>query len=275
VRLEVTPPEAEVYVDGFLAGSVEEFDGFFQHLSLDPGAREIVIYLDGYRTLREKLHVSPGRSYKLKRVLEPLATGETSEPPPRETRPMPPVRVEKTPGLERMPSGFVAAPDFKFSEIDSESANLLGGYAGWFTDRKLFLGAGAYFLTSGPAGADLKYGGGLVEWFARRSDRFNLSFRGLVGAGSGSVAVGLDDLPEPLTGGRPARRPRFHGFPRGARIEEGFFVAEPQAALSYAFTSWLRLGAGAGYRFVGLADGLEDRFRGPTASAFLQFGTVY
>jgi hypothetical protein len=42
----------------------------------------MVIYLDGYRTLREKLHLSPGASHKLRRELEPLAPGETSEPPP-------------------------------------------------------------------------------------------------------------------------------------------------------------------------------------------------
>jgi hypothetical protein len=55
LRLEVKPPEAEVYLDSYLAGTVEEFDGFFQRLRLSPGTHEIVIYLDGYRTLREKL----------------------------------------------------------------------------------------------------------------------------------------------------------------------------------------------------------------------------
>lgn len=186
----------------------------------------------------------------------------------------------ETEGLERIQNGFVVAPDFKFSEMDGESANLLGGYAGWLTDRKLFLGGGAYWLTNGPAGSDLAYGGALVEWFAQRSDRFNLSFRGLVGLGTGSVAIDVDEFPEPgfpEHGGRGARGGRrfSHRFPTSVRVDEGFFVAEPQANASYTFTSWMRLGVGAGYRFIGAASGLESRFRGPTASISLQFGKFY
>lgn len=187
----------------------------------------------------------------------------------------------ETRDLERIQSGFVVAPDFKFSELDSESANLLGGYAGWLSDRKLFLGGGAYWLTNGPSGADLAYGGALVEWFAQRSDRFNLSFRGLVGLGTGSVAIDVDEFPEPAfpdrgRGPHGTRGGRFpHPFPSSVRVDEGFFVAEPQANASYTFTSWLRLGVGAGYRLIGAANGLESRFRGPTASVSLQFGSFY
>jgi hypothetical protein len=182
----------------------------------------------------------------------------------------------ETRGLETIQSGFVAAPDFKFSELDGEFANLLGGYAGWLTDRKLFIGGGAYWLTNGPAGADLTYGGALVEWFAQRNDRFNVSFRGLVGAGTGRLAVDVDadEFPQPVFGGRGRHR-GFHGFPSSVRVEEGFFVAEPQAVASYTYTPWLRLGAGAGYRFIGAASGLESRLRGPTASVSLQFGKFY
>ena len=70
LRIEVKPVEAEVYVDGYLAGSVDEFDGFFQRLNLAPGAHEVVLYLDGYRTIREKLYLSPGASYKLRRAMD-------------------------------------------------------------------------------------------------------------------------------------------------------------------------------------------------------------
>ncbi len=82
LRLEIKPVEAEVYVDGYLAGIVDEFDGFFQRLNLTPGAHDIVIYLDGYRTIREKLYLSPGASYKIRRAMEPLAPGETNEARP-------------------------------------------------------------------------------------------------------------------------------------------------------------------------------------------------
>ena len=184
------------------------------------------------------------------------------------------------PDLERIQGGFVVAPDFKFSEMDGESANLLGGYAGWLTDRKLFIGAGAYWLTNGTAGSELAYGGALVEWFPHRSDRFNLSLRGLLGAGTGAVGVDIGEFPEPPTfGGHRGRGGRFshqpHRFASTVLVHEGFYVAEPQANASFTFTNWLRLGVGAGYRLIGGASGLESRFRGPTASISLQFGKFY
>lgn len=178
--------------------------------------------------------------------------------------------------LEKISSGFVVAPDFKFSEMDGESANLLGAYAGWLTDRKLLLGAGAYWLTSGAGGADLTYGGALVEWFVQRNDRFNLSFRGLLGAGTGTLSVDVGDFPEPVFRNRRGRGDRFpHQFPSTVRVEEGFFVAEPQANASITITQWLRLGVGAGYRLIGAASGLESRLRGPTASVSVQLGRFY
>ena len=183
----------------------------------------------------------------------------------------------ETEDLERIQSGFVVAPDFKFSELDGESANLLGGYAGWLTDRKLFIGAGAYWLTNGSVGSELSYGGALVEWFPQRNEKFNLSFRGLVGAGTGALGVDIGEFPEPTTfGGHRGRGGRFpHRFPSTVLVHEGFFVAEPQANASFTFTNWLRLGVGAGYRLIGGASGLESRFRGPTASVSLQFGKFY
>jgi hypothetical protein len=82
VRLEVTPRDAEVYVDGYAAGRVDDFDGIFQRLRLRPGSHEIVIYLSGYRTIRQNLYLNPRSDQKVKYTLERLAAGEVSEPPP-------------------------------------------------------------------------------------------------------------------------------------------------------------------------------------------------
>jgi len=105
LRIEVKPVEAEVYVDGYLAGSVDEFDGFFQRLNLTPGAHEIAIYLDGHRTIREKLYLSPRASYKLRRAMEPLAQGETTEARP-EPLPEPEAAIESRPEPSVSVSGF-------------------------------------------------------------------------------------------------------------------------------------------------------------------------
>ena len=55
VRLEVKPKEAEVYVDGFYAGIVDDFDGTFQRLRVPPGEHELELWLEGYRTVRQKV----------------------------------------------------------------------------------------------------------------------------------------------------------------------------------------------------------------------------
>jgi len=51
VRLRVKPSNASVYVDGFLAGIVDDFDGAFQRLRLEPGPHRIEIRAQGYQPL--------------------------------------------------------------------------------------------------------------------------------------------------------------------------------------------------------------------------------
>ncbi|MGE3510097.1 MAG: PEGA domain-containing protein [Vicinamibacterales bacterium] len=87
VRLDVRPRDAQVYVDGYFAGEVDQFDGAFQRLRLPPGQHEIVVYKEGYRSIRERLYLPANSSRKLTRDLDRLAAGEPHEPPPV---PMPP-----------------------------------------------------------------------------------------------------------------------------------------------------------------------------------------
>jgi hypothetical protein len=82
VRLLVTPREAAVYVDGYYAGIVDDFDGVFQSLALSPGAHEITVYLEGYRTVQQKLYLTRNKSFKVRYALQPVAADEQSEPPP-------------------------------------------------------------------------------------------------------------------------------------------------------------------------------------------------
>jgi hypothetical protein len=81
VRVIATPKDAAVYVDGFYAGTVHDFNDWWQGLPLPPGGHEIVLYLDGYRTIQQRLYVSPGSTYKLRGTMEPLPPGGMSEPP--------------------------------------------------------------------------------------------------------------------------------------------------------------------------------------------------
>jgi hypothetical protein len=48
LRLKVKPRHAEVYVDGYFVGTVDQFDGVFQRLRLRTGAHRVEIRADGY-----------------------------------------------------------------------------------------------------------------------------------------------------------------------------------------------------------------------------------
>lgn len=126
VRLQVTPGETEVYVDSYLAGTVNQFDGFFERLRLRPGQHEITLYLDGHRSVTQTLYLQPGGDFRLKHTMAPLAPGETPsqrpEPPPappaQSVAPPPPTAasppVAQTPGVPPAPSSglLVQAPRF-------------------------------------------------------------------------------------------------------------------------------------------------------------------
>jgi hypothetical protein len=83
VRLEVTPRDAEVYVDGYYAGTVDDFDGTFQRLRVEPGQHDLEIYKDGFRPLRQKAYLSADNTFRIKQALQPLAAGEQMEPRPQ------------------------------------------------------------------------------------------------------------------------------------------------------------------------------------------------
>ena len=82
VRLEVTPRDAEVYVDGYYAGTVDDFDGTFQRLRTRSGGHEVTVYLDGYRTVSQHVYFRPDSTQNIRFTMEKTAPGEVSEPPP-------------------------------------------------------------------------------------------------------------------------------------------------------------------------------------------------
>lgn len=94
VRLQVVPREAIVYVDGYAAGEVDDFDGVFQRLRLAPGHHEIAVFQQGYRTLRQALYFNPGSTNTIRHTLVPLGPGELqeSQPAPRD----PPSQARRT-----------------------------------------------------------------------------------------------------------------------------------------------------------------------------------
>ena len=72
VRIEVTPDTAEVYVDGYDAGSVDDFDGHFQHLDLTPGQHHIEVRAPGYATLTFDTIIQPDHTTHFKGRMAPM-----------------------------------------------------------------------------------------------------------------------------------------------------------------------------------------------------------
>ncbi|MEO7158434.1 MAG: PEGA domain-containing protein [Vicinamibacterales bacterium] len=71
VRLKLRPRDAQVFVDGYYAGLVDDFDGSFQSLRLESGGHKIEIHMPGFEDLELDVHVQPGRTITLSEDLRP------------------------------------------------------------------------------------------------------------------------------------------------------------------------------------------------------------
>jgi hypothetical protein len=71
VRLQIRPRDAQVFVDGYYAGCVDDFDGVFQSLRLEQGPHKIEVRMPGYQTFEIDVHVQPGRTLTIREDLRP------------------------------------------------------------------------------------------------------------------------------------------------------------------------------------------------------------
>ncbi len=91
IRMLVDEPKARVYVDGYYAGIVDDFDGMFQRLYVSPGEHDITLKLEGYKTHNFTAYVPYEGTLKLRWEME-RGEGEdgsgdpTLAPPRREAR---------------------------------------------------------------------------------------------------------------------------------------------------------------------------------------------
>ena len=76
MRLQVSPKEADVFVDGYYAGQVDDFDGTFQRLRVEPGEHEIQLFLPGHRLYTQKVYLQPGNTFKVRHTMERVAASE-------------------------------------------------------------------------------------------------------------------------------------------------------------------------------------------------------
>lgn len=203
-------------------------------------------------------------------------------------------------------SGFLVAPDFKFTDVNGDFANLAGAYGGWVIDKKFLIGGGVYTLTNGSGADDMTYGGGVFEYFVNQGSLVNVSVRGLVGGGSVTLGTSFPGVDLGGIGGfgqRPGNRGRFPAnfanfgsidLDNLARRFEGrfdlddldfldfdflsgdfarstsFFIAEPEVNVILNISERFRFSVGGSYRFIGGAGRLNNRLDGFAANVALK-----
>lgn len=98
VRLKVKPRDAEVLVDGYYVGTVDDFDGVFQSLRLEPGPASIEIRAPGFQSLKLDVRVLPGRKITYEANMQAGDPGPAPPPLPPASRRQPPNRAPE-PGV--------------------------------------------------------------------------------------------------------------------------------------------------------------------------------
>ncbi len=84
VRLKVKPRDAEVLVDGYYVGTVDDFDGTFQSLKLEPGPASIEVRAPGFESFRLDVMVLAGRKITYEEIMKAGDPGQA--PPPSSAR---------------------------------------------------------------------------------------------------------------------------------------------------------------------------------------------
>jgi hypothetical protein len=115
LRIQAEPRETEVFIDGYYAGTVDDFDGFFQRLQLEPGEHEVTLYLGGHRTARQSVYLQRGKTFRIRHTMEPLPAGSAPEPrpiaPPPPPAPSPPPQggpITSQPAVRQTDAGTIA-----------------------------------------------------------------------------------------------------------------------------------------------------------------------
>jgi hypothetical protein len=97
LQLQVTPRQTEVFIDGHFAGIVDNFDGTFQRLHVEPGEHDLQLFLAGHRAVTQHIYVQPRATFRVKHAMEALGAGE-----PEPLRPVAAARAQG-PGPEQGP----------------------------------------------------------------------------------------------------------------------------------------------------------------------------
>ena len=169
--------------------------------------------------------------------------------------------------LERLHNPFVVAPDYKITDIDGDTGQLAGAYAGKLLGDILFVGGGFYWLVDGDHGEEMRYGGLMLGWSMPAGRAVRFGARGLVGFGTATLGVDGQLIGQPRgrisTRGVPGQTVRF-------LAHDDFFVFEPQVNATVQVIPHVGVEVGGGYRLSGATNALEDRLNGVSGNVGVQ-----
>jgi hypothetical protein len=72
LRLKIQPKDAQVYVDGYYAGIVDDFNGLLQHLELAPGPHHVEVRTPGRQSLQFDVVIQARHTIVYEGTLVPL-----------------------------------------------------------------------------------------------------------------------------------------------------------------------------------------------------------
>jgi hypothetical protein len=70
IRIVDAPRDAQVFVDGYYAGVVDDYDGVFQHLNLEAGSHHLEIEVDGELLDAFDVYIRPGQTITYRATID-------------------------------------------------------------------------------------------------------------------------------------------------------------------------------------------------------------
>jgi hypothetical protein len=185
--------------------------------------------------------------------------------------------------IETIHSGFVVAPDTRFTQVDDRTATFAGVYGGYLLEQTFLVGAGGYWLANSDHDFKMAYGGAVVGWTFHGDRALAYGTRVLVGGGEATLSStygAILNLPSgTVLGTRDVAR---FGSHRGNSVppitsdtrvifSDDFFITEPQANVLWRLTDWMRVDLGVSYRLTAGSE-FDSQLRGFGGMVAIRFG---
>ena len=114
LRLQVTPRDTEVFIDGHFAGTADDYDGTFQRLYVEPGEHTVELFHPQHQTVSQNVYVQPDKTFTMKLNMPQLAPADPAPTRPTPSQPAPNQSAQDAPRRPRpsQPGSLGAGSEF-------------------------------------------------------------------------------------------------------------------------------------------------------------------